>query len=194
MNGNKSRIIRILSAAALSAVPVLAAEESGGGKSGTIILQWVNFAMLAAILGWLVAKHGGPLIAARSKQIQDGLRTGEKAKAEAEARAAEVAIRVANLGKEIETMRASARDEREREADRIRRESQAEIARIGHQAEMEIETAGKQARLEVQRFAARLAIDLAEQKVRARISPEIQSMLLDGFLRDLPDGTGRNKR
>jgi hypothetical protein len=42
------------------------------------------------------------------------------------------------------------------------------------------------ARLEVQRAAAKIAIDLAEQKVRARMSPEIQAVLLQGFLTDLP--------
>jgi F0F1-type ATP synthase membrane subunit b/b' len=82
-------------------------------------------------------------------------------------------------------MRAGAREEREREADRIRREAQAEIARIHHQAEHEIEAAGKQARLEVQRVAAHVAIELAEHQVRARMSPEIQAALLEGFLSDL---------
>ena len=51
---------------------------------------------------------------------------------------------------------------------------------------MEIESAGKQARLEVQRAAAMLAIELAETKVRARMSPEIQAALAAGFPQDLP--------
>ena len=55
---------------------------------------------------------------------------------------------------------------------------------------MEIESAGKQARLEVQRAAATLAIDLAEKKVRARMSPDIQAALL----RRLPEGSCRRRR
>src|SRR5438105_1674399 len=125
-----SGIGRFLCAAALFAAPLFAWQQEGapaaGGHSNSLLLQWVNFAMLAAILGWLIAKHGGPLITSRSKQIQDGLEAGEKAKAEAEARAEEVDARLANLGKEIESMRAGAREEREREADRIRRDTQAE--------------------------------------------------------------------
>jgi F0F1-type ATP synthase membrane subunit b/b' len=50
---------------------------------------------------------------------------------------------------------------------------------------MEIESAGKQARLDVQRAAASLAIDLAEKKVRARMSPDVQSALLETFLKEL---------
>lgn len=155
-----------------------------------IIWQTINFVILAALLGWLIVKQGGPLLAARSKEIADGLAAGEKAKAEADARAAQVQEKLSHLGTEIAAMRADAKEEREREVERIRRETQAEIARIHVQAEHEVESAGKQARLEVQRAAAKMAIELAETKVRARMSPEIQSALLQGFLNDLPNTGG----
>jgi F-type H+-transporting ATPase subunit b len=154
-----------------------------------IIWQTINFVILAGLLGWLIVKQGGPLLAARSKEIAEGLAAGEMAKAEADARAAQVQEKLSHLGTEIAAMRADAKEEREREAERIRRETQAEIARIHVQAEHEVESAGKHARLEVQRAAAKLAIELAEDKVRARMSPEIQSALLRGFLTDLP-GSG----
>jgi len=160
-----------------------------------LLWQTLNFLILAGALGWLAVKQGGPLLAARSKEITDGLAAGEKAKAEADARAAQVQAKLANLDKEIVTMRAEAKEEREREADRINRETQAEIARIHYQAEHEIESAGKQARMEVQRAAAKLAIELAETKVRAQMSPEIQAALLNGFLADLPrDGAAHLDR
>lgn len=184
----KSRAIqRVLIGLVWLAVPLLA-EETGGAAEKPSVLLWqvLNFIILAGLLGWLAVKQGGPLLAARSNAITEGLAAGEKAKSEADARAAEVQARLANLEKEVETMRLSAKDEREREADRIRRETQTEIARIHFQAEHEIETAGKQARLEVQRAGARMAIDIAEAKVRARMSPEIQASLLQGFLTDLP--------
>jgi F-type H+-transporting ATPase subunit b len=155
-----------------------------------IVWQALNFLILAVLLGWLIVKQGGPLLAARSKEIAEGLAAGEKAKAEADARAAQVQEKLSHLGTEIAAMRADAKEEREREAERIRRETQAEIARIHVQAEHEVESAGKQARLEVQRAAAKMAIELAETKVRARMSPEIQSALLQGFLNDLPNTGG----
>jgi len=152
--------------------------------------QVLNFLILAGLLGWLIAKQGGPLLAARSKEIADGLASGEKAKAEADARAAQVQARLANLETEVAALRASAKEEREREAERIRRDTQSEIARIHFQAGHEIESAGKQARLEVQRAAAKMAVELAEQKVRARMSPEIQAVLLQSFLSGLADSGG----
>jgi F-type H+-transporting ATPase subunit b len=152
------------------------------------LLLWeaLNFLVLAGALGWLAVKHGGPLLAARSKEIGEGLAAGEKAKAEADARAAQVQAKLANLETDVAALRTSAKEEREREADRIRRETEAEIARIRYQAVQEIESAGKQARMEVQRAAVKMAIELAEQKVRARMSPEVQAGLLQGFIQDLP--------
>jgi F-type H+-transporting ATPase subunit b len=155
------------------------------------VWQVLNFLLLAGLLGWLIVKQGGPLLAARSKEIADGLASGEIAKAEADARAAQVQSKLDKLGTEIEAMRADAKVERDREAERIRRETQVEMARIRVQAEHEIESAGKLARREVQRAAAKMAIELAEEKVRARMSPEIQAALLQSFLSELPqDGSG----
>jgi F-type H+-transporting ATPase subunit b len=171
----------------LSAVPLLA-EESGAAPEQPSMLLWqvLNFVIIAGFIGWLAAKQGGPILAARSSEIKEGLAAGERAKAEAEARAAQVQKQLANLDTEVASMRAAAKEERDREAERIRRDAQTEISRIHFQAEHEIESAGKMARLEVQRAAAQLAIELAETKVRSRMSADIQTALLQGFLADLP--------
>lgn len=155
-------------------------------KPSLLLWQVINFLILAGFIGWLVAKYGGPALRSRSTQIHEGLAAGEKAKTEAEARAAQVQAKLANLGNEIGSLRTEAQAERDREAERIRLETQAEIARIRTQTRQEIESAGKIARLKVQRYAASLAIDLAERKVRSRMSPDVQSALLADFARDLP--------
>lgn len=182
------RRFKLLAVFALLALPVFA-QESGGeaAKKPEPGLIWVaaNFFILVGGLVWLTKKYGAPALAARSKAIKEGLAAGEKAKAEADARAAQVQAKIANLGAEIAAIRTSAKEERDREGERIRRDTQAEIARIQLQADHEIEAAGKQARLEVRRAAAKLAIELAETKVRARMSPDVQGTLLKGFLSDL---------
>jgi F-type H+-transporting ATPase subunit b len=177
---------RFLAAVAISSAPLFA-QESVSGKPDMTLWEWLNFAILAGLLGWIVVKQGGPALRARSEQIQGGLAAGEKAKAEADARAAEVQARLAGLEREIAGMRTAASEEREREVQRIRTETQAEIARVQRQSAQEVESLGKLARLEVRRAAAKLAMELAEQKVRARMSPELQSELIEGFLEDLPD-------
>ncbi len=174
--------------ALIAVTPLLAQEtEAAARANGTLeIWKWVNFVILAGLIGWLIKKEGGPALQTRSETIGQGLAAGEKAKDEAEARAAEVKARLANLQSEISVMQANAREELARESDRIRAESQREIDRIHQQFEQELEAAGKMARLEVQHFAARLAIELAEEKVRIRMSPDAQSALLQSFIKDFP--------
>ena len=174
-------------------------EKSGEGEHKDMeIWKWANFFILAGILGYLISKNVAPMLVARSAEIREGLAAGEKAKAEADAKAAAVDARLAGLEKTIAGMQAEARDEREREAGRIRQETKNELARLQRHAEMEIESAGKLARLDVQRQAARLAIDLAEQKLRARMSPETEKTLLDRFVKDIastaPDSTSTGAR
>jgi F-type H+-transporting ATPase subunit b len=177
---------RILFALTFAALPLLAEEGGTPPSPDLVIWKWVNFVILAVLLAYIAVKAGGPALRARSKEIGEGLAAGEKAKADADARAAEVQAKLANLEKEIAAMHASAREELNREADRIRTDAGKEIARIQMQLEQETESAAKLAKLEVRRYAAKLAIDLAEQKVRARMSPDVQSALLESFLKDFP--------
>ncbi len=160
-------------------------EHEGAEHKDLEIWKWANFAILAGILGYLISKNVAPMLVARSAEIREGLAAGERAKAEADAKAAAVDARLAGLEKTLGGMQVEAREEREREAGRIRQETQNELGRLLRHAEMEIESAGKLARLEVQRHAAKLAIDLAEQKLRARMSPETEKTLLDRFVKDI---------
>jgi F-type H+-transporting ATPase subunit b len=170
--------------ALFSAAPLLAADL----KEPAPIWQWLNFLILAGVLGYLVSKNLGPILADRTKKIQEGLAAGENAKAEADARAAAVQAKLSDLDFQVSLMRDGAKQDREREAERIRRDSAREIERIQQHATQEIESAAKVARLEVQRFAAKMAVELAERKVRARMSPEVESALLGSFLEDLTNG------
>ena len=187
---------RVLIGFVFSTLPLLAQEGGGAGgsaeKPDMFIWTVLNFFIIAGFIGWMAKKHGGPFLTARSSEIRSGLAAGEKAKAQADARAAQVKKQLANLDQEVETMRTTAKEEREREADRIRRETQSEMARIRMQADQEIESSGKLARFEVQRAAAKMAIELAEVKVRSRMSPEVEAALIQGFLADL-SGNGASR-
>jgi F-type H+-transporting ATPase subunit b len=115
---------------------------------------------------------------------KDIVEAGEVRK-EAETRAAEVERRLANLEAEIAALRAESGKEAEAEAGRFGRHTAAEIAKTQANAEQEIAAAGKAARLELKRYCADLAVRLAEQKIRARMTPETQDTLVRGFVRDL---------
>ncbi len=149
------------------------------------IWLWPNFLILAGLLGYLAKKHGGPFFAARSQQLREGLEAGKKAQAEAEKVAAGVQAKLATLDREIANLKASAQTELERETQRIRRDTDNELQRIEQHTAAELESLGKRATLELRQYAASLAVDLAEQKVRARMTPAVQSGLIEGFASDL---------
>jgi len=93
--------------------------------------------------------------------------------------------RLASLQAEIEALRRSAQEEAEADAQRVRREAAAEMAKIQSHLAEEIAAAGKSATLELRRYSAELALGLAEQKIAARLSPEMQDRLVGGFLADM---------
>lgn len=176
---------RYLFCLALTALPILAQEGGGEGeKPDMMIWKWLNFAILAGLIGFFAVKVGGPAFAKNARDIQEGLAAGERAKAEADARAREVEAKIATLGTEVASLRAAALAERDREASRIYQEFEREIDRIRYQADMEIEASGKTAKLELQSHAAKLAVELAEKKIRARMTPELQTSLIQGFVAD----------
>jgi F0F1-type ATP synthase membrane subunit b/b' len=146
---------------------------------------WPNFLILAGLLGYLIKKHGSPFFAARSEQVRERLEAGKKAQVEAEKVAAGVQAKLATLDREIANLKASAHAELERETQRIRRDTDNELQRIEQHTASELDSLGKRATLELRHYAASLALDLAEQKVRARMTPALQSGLIESFASDL---------
>jgi F-type H+-transporting ATPase subunit b len=169
----------------LSAAVWLGAQEGGEKKEPAIGWKWANFAILAAGLGYLIAKAAPPFFQARTAEIQKGIAEAQQIKKDAEKRAAEVEARTQALGADIERFRTESKAEMQQEGERIRKETAAQMERLEHQAEQEIESAGKSARRELRTYAAKLSLDLAEQRVRARVDANAEQALVDAFIQDL---------
>jgi F-type H+-transporting ATPase subunit b len=161
------------------------AEGSEAGGAGLQGWKWANFLLLVAGLGYLIAKNGGPFFAARSQAISKDIAESEQIRRDAEARAAEVDRRLANLGTDIAALREESQREAQSETERLAAHTAAEIAKIQAHATHEIAAAQKAARMDLRRYSGELAIELAEQKIRARMTPATQDYLVRGFVRDL---------
>jgi F-type H+-transporting ATPase subunit b len=163
-----------------------AAERPSQGEHGELeAWKLANFILLVAGLGYLIKKNAGPFFEARSKKIQQDMLDAKAQRAEAEQRAAEVDRRLANLGNEIAALRAESQAEAKAETERSMKYTAAEIAKIQAHAEQEIVAAGKAARQDLKRYSAELAVQLAEQKISARMTGEAQDDLVRGFVHDL---------
>ena len=149
--------------------------------------KWANFALLAAGLGYLIAKNVPALFRRQTEEIQKSLADAAKVKKDADEQAAGVAQRLANLQAEIENLRQAARTELATEGERMRREGEHQLQRVQEQAGQEIELMTRGAKAELRKYAGALALDLAQQRIRSRMTPATQENLVDGFLHDLRD-------
>ena len=163
----------------------LSAQEGGGMPEPSAGWKWANFVLLVAGLGYLLAKTLPPLFKSRTEEIQKGIAEARAIKQEADKTAADVAARTATLGADIEKFRVEAKAEMQQEGERIRQETAAHIARLEQQAQQDIEMTGKLARRELKSYAAKLSLDLAEQRVRARLDASTERGLVDAFIQDL---------
>jgi F-type H+-transporting ATPase subunit b len=148
--------------------------------------KWANFAILAVGIGYLIGKNVPPLFRKQSDEIQSALAEAAKIKQEAAAYAASVEARLANLQREIANLRESAHAEMTAESERVRRETEHHLQRIREQSVQEIALMTRGAKHELRKYAAELAIGLAEQRIRSRMNPAAQEKLVNGFLHDLP--------
>ena len=67
----------------------------------------------------------------------------------------------------------------------VREETQREMDKIRKQAEQDIAAAAKAATQELREHAAKLAVALAEQKIRAELTPEVDAELVAAVAADL---------
>ena len=134
---------------------------------------------------YLIAKTFPPLFKSRNEEIQKGIAEAQKIRQDAEQRAAAVEAKTRSLSADIDRLRAESKAEMQAEGDRIRKDTAAQIARLEAQAQQEIDAAGKTAQRELKAYAAQLALDLAEQRVRARLDGTAESGLVNGFVQDL---------
>ena len=157
-----------------------------------LLWKWANFVILAGGLGYLISKHLPPYFRSRTESIQRGISEAQAMKRDAEKRAAEMDARLSALGADIERFRNEARSEMEQEGARIRQETAAQIEKQQRQAEQEIESAAKTAKRELKQYAAKLALDLAEQRIKARLDASTETALVDDFVLDLQKQRSQN--
>jgi F-type H+-transporting ATPase subunit b len=154
-------------------------------EDSLLMWKWANFAILVIGLGYLIGKNVPPLFRKRAQEIEQSIADAAGQKKDAEARAAAMDLRLSGLAAEIERLRSDAHTQATSENERIGRETQGRLAKIQNQSAAEIALMTRAGREELRRYAAGLALDLAEQRIRSRVTPNTQETLVDGFLEDL---------
>lgn len=126
----------------------------------------INFALVLLVLWTLLKKSLPAAFKDRSGSIQKRIEEARRTSEDARRRLAEVEGRLSRLDTEIAQMRDEAEAGAKNEEARLMASAEEERRRIVQTAEQEIATAANAARRELRAYAADLAVDLAEKKIR----------------------------
>jgi len=121
--------------------------------------------------------------APRTAEIKKGIEDARKASAEASARLGEIEGRLAKLDIEIAAVRAAAEADFSVEEQRIKAAAEEDAKNVIVAAEQEIAAAARTAQRDLKAFAAGLAVDLAEQKIK--VDDATDQALVRGFAAQL---------
>lgn len=133
----------------------------------------LNFAVLAGILGWAMAKAKvKSALAERRARVEASLREAREAREAAERKLREYSDRLEQASTEIEEMRAALLRESEQEKLRIIDEARRAAEKITIQAALTAEQEVSKARLALQAETGRLAVELAGAKLAGAMTKE----------------------
>lgn len=177
----RKQIFYLLSiACCLLPVAVFAAEA--GGEHGGSIMEWVwrivNFAILVFILVKFLNKPLKNYLQQRKDLIEKSIKEAREAKELAMKALAEVEERLKVKDKEVEEIISSAKSSGEREKERLVEEGEKLKAKILEQAKTNIEYEVKKAKEAIKAEAVDAAMQLAEEKIKAKMTKDDHEKLL----------------
>jgi F-type H+-transporting ATPase subunit b len=160
------------------------AEHSDAPALGLLTITFLIF------VGGLIFSVRGPLanfLEARAHDIKAAIEEASRAKADAEAKAAEYEKRLAALDTEIDDLRRDFEKQGEAERTRLEKAGKALAARIAADTEATVQAEVARARQTLQQDAALAAVGLAEKKVRELLAADDEKNLNQGFVQSLKE-------
>jgi F0F1-type ATP synthase membrane subunit b/b' len=140
--------------------------------------KFINLAIFVALLVYLVKKPLSDAFKAKRDAIRAELIRAEQAKEAALAQLISAEAKLAALDSEKASVVSRAKEEAEAEKQNITQQTEAEIAKMRQQAESEIGRLSLQTRAELRRFSAEESVRLAEEKLRGKINPDNDAVLV----------------
>lgn len=169
-----------------AAAPALA-QEGGPSPADTPtgwVFRWINFAIVFGLIIWGLSK-ATPYFRRHAQEISEKIAEGTRAREAAEAKSREAQVKMADLDKEVKSMREEARRDSAAEILRLRAQTKEEAERVEQEVRVEIAAAERAARLELKSIAARLAVERAEALLQERMTPQAESELFKVYVAEL---------
>lgn len=140
--------------------------------------KFVNLAIFVAAMVYVLKKPLGQAFKAKRETIRAELIKAEEEKKAALDQLTSAEAKLAAFEAEKAAVLKNAREEAEAEKANILGQTEFEIARMREQAESEISRLTQQIKAELRRFSAEESVRLAEEKLRAKINPENDAVLV----------------
>jgi len=164
-----------------------AAENSEGAHHAAQLKDFgwrlLNFAILAGIIGWAIAKAQiKKALADRRTQIETSLREARETREAAEAKLRDYSSKLDRASQELAAMRAAIIQEAEQEKQRIIAHALDAAEKIALQAALSAEQETLKARMALKAYAAKLAVELAAAKLSGAIRKEDHNRYVNDYL------------
>ncbi len=165
----------------LAATALWGAEAGGEASRGSLdmIGKVINFVVLFGFLGYVLHKPIRAMLTGRREEARRKLEEAQEKTRQAEKRLAEARARLSGLEAELQSLRRAAEEQGRAEQEKIRMSARGEAARIKHMTEQDIQAQIQAGIRELKRHAAQLATERALARIKARLTPEDQSRLID---------------
>ena len=152
-------------------------------KTAYWILFITNFAVLFGAIVFFARKSVPLMLRSRTQDIQKGIEDARKASAEATAKLSEIEARLGKLDGEVAALKAAAEADFSVEEARIKQQAEEDARHVVESAEQEILAATRSAQRELKTFAADLAVNLAEKKIK--VDAQTDEALVRDFVSQL---------
>ncbi len=172
----------------LLAAPALAA--GGGEEHGSLIdllYPMINLVILLAVLVYFARKPVQAFFEERRSGIRGELDDAAQLKKDAEENFSKWQRRLADLERELEEIRTTARERAETEREHILAAAQESAARVRRDATTAIEREVRRAHDRLRDEASDLAVELAAGMLREQVGPADRERLLDEFITRVED-------
>lgn len=145
-------------------------------------LKWLNLALVFGLIWYFGRDPIRRFFSERRASISDDLSEAAKVLGEAERRFAEWERRMAGLDAELAEIERQAAERAEAERARILADAEAAVQRVRRDSEAALEQEVRRARAALRAEAAELAVQLARDLLRERISDADRARLVDDFV------------
>jgi F-type H+-transporting ATPase subunit b len=154
-------------------------------EPGEIIVGFVAFGILFAVLWRAVVPMFEKTFAERTAAIEGGINQAAQAQAEADAALAQYKAQLANARDEAAQIRATAQADRQQILAEARSEAEVVARQVGEQASVRMQAEAAQVRAGLSRDVGRLATTLAEKIVGESLDNQRVQNTVDRFIAEL---------